>query len=124
MNDTRRELESTDPWASQVRKGVLELAVLAALERERQYGLELIRTLQTVADLRISESTLYPLLNRLREDGLLVAEWIEAEAGHPRKYYQLTAQGRRVARDRLQYWRALGRALDPLFSSLSRSRTR
>src|SRR5262245_44726861 len=86
---------AVERWEVQVGKGVLELVVLAALWSGRLYGLELIRLLEGSAQLAVPEGTLYPLLNRLRVDGQVAAEWVEAEAGHPRKYYKLTAEGRR-----------------------------
>ncbi len=77
-----------------MRKGCLEMAVLASLWHGRLYGLEILRALERDSRLILSEGTIYPILNRLRADGLLQSEWVEAEAGHPRKYYELTPQGR------------------------------
>jgi PadR family transcriptional regulator PadR len=92
-------------WEVQVRKGVLEFAVLAALWSGRLYGLELIRVLEAGAKLTVVEGTLYPLLNRLRADGQLAAEWVEAKSGHPRKYYELTPAGRRRVVQMARFWR-------------------
>jgi PadR family transcriptional regulator PadR len=89
-----REAERLN-WIAQLRKGWLELAILASLWQTRLYGLEIIRMLNDGADLLVSEGTLYPVLSRLHNDGLLNAEWVESDSGHPRKYYSLTAEGRR-----------------------------
>ena len=96
---------AAERWEVQVRKGVLEFAVLAALWSGRLYGLELIRVLEASAKLSVVEGTLYPLLNRLRADGQLTAEWVEAKAGHPRKYYRLTPAGRRRVVQMARFWR-------------------
>ena len=91
--------ETADPenWEKQVRKGWLELAILASLRDDRLYGLEILRRLETHSDLVLAEGTIYPILNRLKRDGLIESRWVESEAGHPRKYYWLTAPGRRRA---------------------------
>jgi PadR family transcriptional regulator PadR len=87
--------ESSDNWESQVRKGWLELAILASLWSERLYGLGILRRLEADSDLVVAEGTIYPILSRLKRDGLIDSKWVESEAGHPRKYYWLTAAGRR-----------------------------
>ena len=91
--------ETADPenWEKQIRKGWLELAILASLRDDRLYGLEILRRLETHSDLILAEGTIYPILNRLKRDGLIESRWVESEAGHPRKYYWLTAPGRRRA---------------------------
>jgi len=81
-------------WRSQLRKGWLELAILVTLWDGRLYGLEILRRLADL-ELIVAEGTIYPLLNRLRDDSLVRAEWEESDSGHPRKYYSLTANGRR-----------------------------
>jgi PadR family transcriptional regulator PadR len=100
-----KDSTAVERWEVQVRKGVLEFAVLAALWSGRLYGLELIRRLETDAKLAVAEGTLYPLLSRLRADGQLAAEWVEADAGHPRKYYRLTPEGRRRVVQMARFWR-------------------
>jgi PadR family transcriptional regulator, regulatory protein PadR len=87
--------ETLDNWEAQIRKGWLEVAILATLWSGRLYGLEIIRALEEGSDLVVAEGTVYPVLTRLRNDGLVDAEWEESDSGHPRKYYSLTAAGRR-----------------------------
>jgi PadR family transcriptional regulator PadR len=85
-------------WTVQVRKGVLELCVLNAIEGGEQYGYDLVKSLTDLPGLSVTEGTLYPLLSRLRLQGLLRTR-VETSAGMvPRKYYSLTPQGRRVVR--------------------------
>lgn len=107
-----------DKWEVQLRKGCLELAILASLWQGRLYGLEILRLLEKDSDLVITEGTVYPLLSRLKAEGLLDSEWVEAEAGHPRKYYCLTQAGRRrvVAMGRI--WSRFSASLDGLLSHI------
>ncbi len=112
------ELDSPDKWEAQMRKGCLEMAVLASLWRGRLYGLEILRVLERDSSLVLAEGTIYPILNRLRTDGLLQSEWVEADAGHPRKYYQLTSAGReratRMAETWTQFSAGLGCLIEPV----------
>ena len=80
------QTDQPDRWEAQLRKGALEMAALASLWRGRLYGLEIIRFLENQSRLVLAEGTIYPILNRLKSEGLLASEWVEAEAGHPRKY--------------------------------------
>ena len=91
-------------WEAQLRKGCLEMAILASLWQTRRYGLEILRELSEKSALDVAEGTLYPILSRLKSEGLLESEWVEAEAGHPRKYYWLTTPGRRRAREMAGAW--------------------
>src|SRR6185503_2327424 len=88
------ELEN---WKVQVKKGYLELCLLVLIRKnKRMYGLELLDNLDALA-LPVKEGTLYPLLNRLTDDGLLQASWeTENLKGHPRKFYALTKRGQQT----------------------------
>lgn len=103
--DTVDEVEADlAKWAIQLRKGGLALAVLAALWCGELYGLEILRRLDSIAQFTVPEGTIYPLLTRLKAANLVESRWAEADAGHPRKYYQLTAHGRRQVRVMAQAW--------------------
>ena len=106
-------------WETQLRKGGLSLAVLASLAPGRVYGLELLRRLEAEAGMTVPEGTIYPLLSRLKAAGLVDSEWVEAEAGHPRKYYTLTDRGRRRLREMADNWTTFARGLDRLLSRLT-----
>lgn len=80
------------------------MAALATLWGGRLYGLEMIRRLESRSQLALAEGTIYPILNRLKAEGMLTSEWVEAEAGHPRKYYALTNEGRRRLRQMAEAW--------------------
>lgn len=113
----------TDKWEVQLRKGCLELAILASLWNGRLYGLEILRRLEQNSDLVVAEGTIYPLLSRLKDEGLLQSEWVEAAAGHPRKYYRLTSAGRRRAAAMGRIWSRFTASLDGLLEPLLKEET-
>jgi len=106
--------DQPDRWEAQLRKGALEMAALVIVAYDwatlarlwvgRLYGLEIIRFLETQSNLVLAEGTIYPILNRLKADALLTSEWVEADAGHPRKYYSLTPAGRERLRLMASAW--------------------
>ena len=83
---------NVDNVKSQMRKGMLEYCILLLLHREASYASNIIQNLKE-AKLIVVEGTLYPLLTRLKNDGLLAYEWVESTQGPPRKYYRLTEAG-------------------------------
>jgi len=93
-----------EKWQIQLRKGALELVILAALRHRPVYGLALLRHLQRFPTTAITEGTLYPLLDRLKRDELVSANWVQEGGGRPRKYYQLTAKGERKLATLAQSW--------------------
>jgi len=115
-----RDQEPADKWEVQLRKGCLELAILAALWDGKLYGLEILRRLESDSDLIVSEGTVYPLLSRLKALGLVRSEWVESDAGHPRKYYALTLAGKQRVREMAGMWvrfsTSMSRLLGPLAS--------
>ena len=108
--------ENADKWEVQLRKGCLELAILAALWGGKLYGLEIIRRLETDSDLIVSEGTVYPLLSRLKTMGLITGEWMESNAGHPRKYYALTPAGKQRAREMAAIWTRFSSSMSRLLT--------
>lgn len=92
-------------WEIQLRKGTLELVILAALQQRTLYGLELLKLLQSFPSTAITEGTLYPLLDRLKREQLLDAQWVQEGDIRPRKYYQLTAQGQQKLQQLSRVWR-------------------
>jgi PadR family transcriptional regulator, regulatory protein PadR len=91
-------------WEAQLRRGCLDLAILAAIWNRRLYGLEILKRIGESARLEIGEGTLYPILMRLKQEGLLASAWVEAELGHPRKYYWLTKSGRQRVLNMVRTW--------------------
>jgi PadR family transcriptional regulator PadR len=110
--------ERSQNWEAQLRKGCLEMAILASLWPERLYGLEVLRALSEKSQLNIAEGTLYPILSRLKAEGLLQSEWVESEAGHPRKYYWLTPAGRRRTREMATAWKDFAANLSALMQPI------
>ncbi|HYL75090.1 MAG TPA: PadR family transcriptional regulator [Bryobacteraceae bacterium] len=88
--------EDKDRRITQLRKGILELAVMGVLYHDRHYGYSLIRVLSESSSISLKEGTIYPILARLDRDGLVRAEWVESDQGPPRKYYGLTSAGRQL----------------------------
>jgi PadR family transcriptional regulator PadR len=92
-------------WKAQLRKGAAELAVLATLDRQESYGLELLERIHAAGGLDLSEGSIYPLLNRLQKEGKIRGRWVEdPDAAHPRKYYGLTGEGRALLAEMLAEW--------------------
>lgn len=85
-----------DNWTVQVRKGLLDLCILSILVERERYGYELVKALVSISNLCVTEGTLYPLLSRLRLQGLIAARLEESPEGPVRKYYSLTKEGRKV----------------------------
>lgn len=105
-------------WETQLRKGSLDLAILASLWDEPLYGLEILKRLADGSSLAVPEGTIYPLLARLKNDGLVEAQWITAPAGHARKYFSLTQAGRHRARMMALAWTRFVQSLDRLAAPL------
>jgi PadR family transcriptional regulator PadR len=82
----------TEPLQVQLRKGVLELCVLALLSQQESYAYELANRL--AGDVGMGEGTIYPLMRRLQNDGLVSTHMVQSSSGPSRKYYKLTAAGR------------------------------
>lgn len=80
---------------TQMRKGILEYCVLLIISRGEIYASDIIAELKR-AKLLVVEGTLYPLLTRLKNNGLLSYNWVESTSGPPRKYYVLTPEGRQI----------------------------
>jgi PadR family transcriptional regulator PadR len=114
MNDSFRE-----NWTTQVRKGLLELGVLAVLDEERRYGYDLTQRLSRVPGLVIREGTVYPLLNRLKKEGLVEGELEESPEGPARKYYRLTPAGREALSWMKEEWAVLSGGLAELMERRS-----
>lgn len=83
-----------DNWTVQVRKGVLELCILNALDAKERYGYDLVKTLVEMPGLGVTEGTVYPLLSRLRVQELVSTRLEESPDGPVRKYYSLTQRGK------------------------------
>src|SRR3954451_9980646 len=110
--------------ATQLRRGVLEHCVLAVLARSPEYAFEMVRRLSAVDGLVTSEGTIYPLLSRLSRDGLVSTTWQPSDAGPPRKYYDLTAAGRRALDAFVAEWSTFTDGVDDLLRQAGAGRAR
>ena len=99
---------------SQLRRGSIQYCVLALLRDGDRYGFELTRTLAQADGLVTSEGTVYPLLARLRQEGLVETSWQESSQGPPRRYYRLTRDGHRALEGFTAQWRRFRDAIDGL----------
>lgn len=100
----------------ELRRGILVLAALSQLEEEK-YGYSLISSLAEKG-LDIEQGTLYPLLRRLEEQGLLNSEW-NTEGSRPRRYYQISSEGSQVLENLTDEWRKLTNVMENLLAGRS-----
>src|SRR3954451_16762149 len=106
-----------DGTIAQLRRGVIEFCVLALLRDGERYGFELVRTLSEIEGMVTSEGTLYPLLGRLRREGLVETTWRESASGPPRRYYTLTGEGATVLESFTVEWERFRRSVDGLLAT-------
>ena len=103
-------------WTAQLRKGLVELAVLATLRREEAYGYQLLQRANAWPGLNLHEPTLYPLLARLAREGYLATRTAPSPHGPPRRYYRLTEAGIDRYERMLRMWRTASQSLEHLIS--------
>lgn len=103
-------------WVTQLRKGLVEFLLLSVLRREETYGYEIVRRLQTIEELAVTESTVYPVLARLCSEGHLKVRTMPSSDGPPRRYFSLTATGRARLAAMNSYWQSLITSIDKISS--------
>jgi PadR family transcriptional regulator PadR len=96
-----------DNWTNQLRKGMLELCILNDIRSRKMYGYEIVRKLRKIEGLIISEGAIYPILSRLKRQGLVETSIAESKEGPPRKYYKLTQEGEEMVSQMSAYWQAI-----------------
>ena len=101
-----------EPDQTQLKKGVLDLCVLALLSSQDSYAYEIASRL--AEDIGMGEGTIYPLMRRMQADGLVRTYLVESANGPPRKYYSLTAAGRAAFAAQKSEWREFARAVDKI----------
>ncbi len=101
-------------WIAQVRKGLVELCVLAALRQGEAYGYQLLQELSVVGGLAITESTVYPVLSRLTKEGWVKVRAAPSPSGPPRRYYRLTPVGEARLKQMGEHWESIRDATDAL----------
>jgi len=99
-------------WSTQIRKGVLELCILNAIKAAPLYGYDIVRKLRRIDGLVISEGTIYPILSRLKREGIVESTIQESAEGPPRKYYRLTSKGKELLLMMEGYWTNIKNGID------------
>lgn len=94
-----------------MRKGILEMCILSIIKGDEVYASDIIEQL-TEAKMIVVEGTIYPLLTRLKNAGLLTYQWQESTSGPPRKYYKLTEEGEQFLEELLDTWKVLIQAVN------------
>ena len=98
---------------SAIRKGLLEFVILKIVASDKVYVADMLARLSRT-EFTTQEGTLYPLLSKMRREGLVDYQWQESDAGPPRKYYQLTAKGKSQLGELDDYWSSLNATLSQL----------
>jgi PadR family transcriptional regulator, regulatory protein PadR len=111
-------------WSTQLKKGLVELTVLAALRKNEAYGYELLQRLSLDPLLATTESTLYPMLSRLTDERLISVRQADSPSGPPRRYYRLTPRGQEHLKQLSRHWHQLSSAVDSLLDGQSRGEDR
>ncbi|HEX2556847.1 MAG TPA: PadR family transcriptional regulator [Nitrososphaera sp.] len=104
---------STEQKYLAIRKGLLEFVILKIISGDKVYVADMLQILSDT-EFATQEGTLYPLLSRMRREELVAYEWQESESGPPRKYYKLTAAGKKQLADFNEYWKSLNTFLNQL----------
>lgn len=111
-----------EQWVVQLRKGTLELCILAILSGEERYGYQIAQGLSATSGLAVGEGTIYPLLSRLQREGLVTSAWRESPSGPPRKYYRLTATGKQTLESKTLAWDEFSRAVNGILEEAKNGR--
>jgi PadR family transcriptional regulator, regulatory protein PadR len=106
---------------AQMRKGVLEFCILSILSDGEHYPTEIIERMKT-AKLLVVEGTLYPLLTRLKNDGLLTYRWEESTSGPPRKYFTLSEEGKKSLTELLNSWTELTDSVNQIIQQTTKTK--
>lgn len=107
------DLASANEKFGPIRKGLLEFLILKIVDADKVYVADMLKRLGGT-EFATQEGTLYPLLSRMRREGLVNYEWKESSEGPPRKYYELTPKGRRHLNELADYWNAINRTIEGL----------
>lgn len=102
---------------AQMRKGILEFCILLIVSESKMYANDILEVLRK-ADLIVVEGTIYPILNRLKNGGLLTYDWSESKSGPPRKYYSITPAGRDFLTQLMGTWKSLNTSINHLIETI------
>jgi PadR family transcriptional regulator PadR len=113
MNDTNPK-ELFGNWTVQMRKGILELCILKALAGGECYGYALVKNLAAIPGIGVAEGSIYPLLSRLKKQGLVTTRLEESSEGPARKYYRLTPAGQELGTEMQAYFHEMAKGVAEL----------
>src|SRR3974377_1510884 len=102
------------PWVTQLRKGLVELCILAVLKKGEAYGYQIVDGLRTHRGLELTESTVYPVLSRLAKEGLLAVRTEASPSGPPRRYYRMTPACEKHYQQMATQWQDIYHSLNNL----------
>lgn len=108
--ENKMNIENTQ---SQMRRGILEFCILSVIRRGEAYPSDIVEEMKE-SKLQVLEGTLYPLLTRLKNAGMLTYRWVESNSGPPRKYFSLTDQGEAFYKQLEGTWNELANAVNKL----------
>ena len=115
-----KAFEEVERWNKEVKRGAVTLAILALLEKEHAYGYEIVKRLNEMRLdlLSLEQGTVYPLLRRLEKRGLLKSEWDYSDKTKPKKYYQISEEGRIALTAMSRAWSSLSDEMDTILSGV------
>ncbi len=91
-------------WSTQFKKSILPIIILSYLSKRKCYGYLILSLIKNELDIKVTEGTIYPILNKLNQVGYISYEWVEQEVGMPRKYYFLTQSGKNILKILKTQW--------------------
>lgn len=106
-----------DKYERQMKKGVLDMLVLKLLESEAKYGYQIIQEMKEKSEdiFMLKDGTLYPILYRLEDEGLVISKWSEAVGKHvPRKYYEITEAGKSTLKSIEELWKSISKGINQI----------
>ena len=107
-------------WITQLRKGLMEFCILLILKEKESYGYEIVQKLEGVEGFSATESTVYPILGRLKEDNCLRVRAVPSPNGPPRRYFHLSDDGEARLREMRAHWASLSKSIEELERRIER----
>lgn len=104
-----------------MKKGILEFCILSIIKKGEAYPSDIVEEMKQ-ANMQILEGTLYPLLTRLKNAGMLSYRWVESNSGPPRKYFSLTGQGQEFYNELEKTWRNLAEGVERVINGSSETK--
>jgi PadR family transcriptional regulator PadR len=109
-----------EEWSRELKKGSMQICIMSLLSKKRKYGFQIIKELRerSMGFFDLKEGTLYPALHRLEKKGFLKSEWVTEHSKIPRKYYQLTEEGRAILKEAKREWEEMVRSCNEVLEEM------